>query len=193
MWEKRREEAEERRKTLLKAMTPTERRFKATLDKLGIRSYPQVIFFLDQNHYRIVDFYLPKPYRLCIELDGSSHDSQEMKSYDKWKDEKLTTLKRRYRIIRIRNSQVWHPHFKERLLERLKRYRIRPHHGPVRPKYKAEKPNTQPIKKPKIQGGLINMAWQVVKHCRRAEKNRFQGLEMQPGYTLAELKKMGIL
>jgi very-short-patch-repair endonuclease len=182
----------------LARMTSTERRFQSILKAMNVRSYPQSIFFLDNEHYRIVDFYLPRPYRICIELDGSSHDDANTKSYDRWKDRRLITMHRRFRIIRFRNDEVWQTGFKGQLNQVLSRYYIKPHHRKsVRPKWRRDKPNTKPLtSKQERSTKVINAGWSLVQQSWAADKRRgrhYQGLAMQPGYSLAELRKMGIL
>lgn len=193
MFEKRRKEAESRRKALLRSMPPTERRFKALLGHMGIRSYPQMIFFLDSDHYRIVDFYLPAPYRICIELDGPSHDASQ--NYDEWKDRKLTTQHRRFRVVRFKNDEVWHQDFSTRLQEVLNRYYIKPHHRKwVRPKWKRTKIHLRAVK-PQEGTKTINLGWSIVQKSLKAEskKARYPGFKMQQGFKLRQLKEMGVL
>jgi len=51
----------------------------------------------------IVDFYCPKA-KLVIEIDGSQHFSDEMTSYDRIRDEHLSSLG--LRVLRFTNTEV---------------------------------------------------------------------------------------
>lgn len=54
------------------------------------------------NGYYIVDFYLPRPLKLVIEVDGSSHDNRQ--EYDKRKDAYL--VRRGFTVLRVTNEQI---------------------------------------------------------------------------------------
>ena len=51
----------------------------------------------------VLDLYCPK-FKLAIEVDGKSHDSEEAKKYDKLRQEYIETLG--IRFIRIKNEDV---------------------------------------------------------------------------------------
>lgn len=72
------------------------------LEDKGIRFIFQKGFFTP--FHRIVDFYFPKPHRIILEVDGSSHDGKEEKDYrrDVWYENV-----RGYRIIRIQNYHAY--------------------------------------------------------------------------------------
>jgi very-short-patch-repair endonuclease len=90
-----------RRNNLMKKMTPSEKLFADRLEESGIRYLFQKGFFIGDS-FRIVDFYLPKPYKLAIEIDGDYH--RNTKLYDEYKD---TMLKDRgIKTIRILNENV---------------------------------------------------------------------------------------
>ena len=88
-------------KYLREHSTTAERMFKSLLDKLEIKYIFQKSF-IKGNAYVIVDFYLPKPYKLCIEIDGGYHLTQ--KSKDNRKDEYLKS--RGFKILRFTNDEV---------------------------------------------------------------------------------------
>jgi len=58
--------------------------------------------FIKGNFYCIVDFYLPK-YRLCIEVDGGYHFTDEQRKKDYAKDNYLKN-ERKFKVLRISNK-----------------------------------------------------------------------------------------
>ena len=180
-------------------MTPTERHVKAMLRRMEVRAYPQEIFFLDANHYRIVDFYIPQPNPICLELDGSSHESPEIMSYDKWKDEKLIARHRRFRVLRFRNDEVWQPSFYLRLQNELgfgNGSYITQTVVVQRPKWRNGKPNAFWKKRSEYnsESRTLNLGWSIVMKCRaRERRNKYKGLTFQPGYSLEEMRRNGWL
>lgn len=88
-------------KRLRENATPAEINLKAMLDLCGIKYIFQK-GFIQGNGYYVVDFYLPKPRKIVIEVDGNSHDGRE--EYDKRKDDYLK--KRKFKIVRITNQEV---------------------------------------------------------------------------------------
>src|ERR1700752_2662790 len=73
------------KKELIKKATKSELIFKDRLKKAGIRFIFQK-GFIAKNYHCIVDFYLPKPYKICIEIDGGYHDTEQQKKKDYSKD-----------------------------------------------------------------------------------------------------------
>ncbi len=71
------------------------------LDTLGER-YMFQKGFIQGAFYCIVDFYLPQ-YRLCIEVDGGYHFSDEQRKKDYAKDRYLK-VDRRLKVLRISND-----------------------------------------------------------------------------------------
>lgn len=92
-----------RKSELVRKITKSEECFKNRLDDLGIRYIFQK-GFIGGDFYCIVDFYLPKPYKLCIEIDGGYHNSEEQKRKDWAKDKYLRG--RKMRVLRIKNEDV---------------------------------------------------------------------------------------
>jgi very-short-patch-repair endonuclease len=82
---------------LISRATPQEIIFRDFLESKGI-SFIFQKGFLSPFH-RIVDFYIKK-YRLIVEIDGGYHENTT--SFDQEKDKTW----RRFRTLRIKNSQV---------------------------------------------------------------------------------------
>ncbi len=91
------------RNELIKNPTKAELIFKARLDSFGIRYLFQK-GFIQGNYHCIVDFYLPKPHRLCIEIDGGYHDSDKQIVRDREKE--IYLMGRKMRVIRVKNEDV---------------------------------------------------------------------------------------
>lgn len=71
----------------------------------GIEHIFQKVFFLqDESHFRIVDFYIPKPFRTVVEVDGDYHEFTG--KYDSYKDKELLARHKKMRIIRISNENA---------------------------------------------------------------------------------------
>lgn len=92
-----------RKAKLIANATKSELIFKDRLDGAGIR-YMFNKGFIGGNFYCIVDFYLPRPYRVCVEIDGGYHNTPEQKRKDWAKDKYL--ISRKMRVIRIKNEDV---------------------------------------------------------------------------------------
>lgn len=97
----------EKQKTLFSRLkklrnTPTysEIVFMSKLDKIGVKYIFQK-GFIKGDFYCIVDFYLPKPFMLCIEIDGEYHNSKEQKTKDFYKEKYLKS--RNFSVLRITN------------------------------------------------------------------------------------------
>jgi very-short-patch-repair endonuclease len=84
--------------------TESELIFQNKLDKLHIKYIFQKGFIQGRN-YCIVDFYLPRPYKLCIEIDGEYHSTEERQKRDKSRDYYLVE-ERGFKIIRLTNKQA---------------------------------------------------------------------------------------
>jgi very-short-patch-repair endonuclease len=65
------------RSRLLKNKTKAELRFESLLIELGLKFKVQKGLLDKSKTFAILDYYLPKPYRLAIELDGKYHDTPE--------------------------------------------------------------------------------------------------------------------
>ena len=91
-----------RAKDLVKRATPAEKHVRSLLDEMGIRYTFQKVFCTEKRFF-IVDFYLPKPHKLCLELDGSSHRNRW--KYDAWRDEFLVRV-RKLRVYRMPNENA---------------------------------------------------------------------------------------
>lgn len=94
---------QERAKSLYERRPESEILFEKRLIELGIRFMPQKAFIAG-DYYCIVDFYLPKPDRVIIEIDGGYHGTPEQIARDKRKDEYLVS--RKFRVVRVKNEDV---------------------------------------------------------------------------------------
>lgn len=74
---------------LRKNATRSELAFKQRLEEAGVISIFQKAF-IQGNYYCIVDFYLPRPNRICIEIDGGYHNEPLQQRRDARKDAYLT-------------------------------------------------------------------------------------------------------
>ena len=92
-----------RKKRLRSKSTRYEKIFSNKLSKLGVKFKTQKAFIRGNGFY-FADFYLPRPYMICIEIDGGYHSEPEQVAYDKRRDD---YLRRRYiKVIRIKNEDV---------------------------------------------------------------------------------------
>lgn len=91
-----------RRNRLLRKQTPQELRIAKLLTEIGVKFLPQKGFFNENTHY-IVDFYLPKNKKLCLEIDGCHHFNGQQLHYDNRRTEFLTKT-RRFRVKRLSNA-----------------------------------------------------------------------------------------
>lgn len=93
-----------RRTELLKSKTKSEKQFGNILSSFGIK-FSEQKGFIRGNGFYIVDFYLPKPFKICIEIDGKIHDLPHVKKRDILKDNYLRK-ERGFRVIRIKNEFI---------------------------------------------------------------------------------------
>lgn len=84
--------------------TESENLFESYLKELGLYYKKQKAFMskLGRKFY-IVDFYLPKPHKLVIEIDGLYHQDQQ--EYDQERTKYLTDI-RNLRVLRFTNQEV---------------------------------------------------------------------------------------
>lgn len=75
--------------------------------------------FIKGNCFCIVDFYLPKPYKLCIEIDGPYHRTPEQRKKDSYKDYYLMKT-RGFRVLRIVNGDVHNGSYTKKIENLLK-------------------------------------------------------------------------
>lgn len=94
-----------RRLELVDNATKAEIAFMARLENLGIR-YMFQKGFIAGNGFCIVDFYLPKPNKLVIEIDGKYHNDPIQQYKDKKRSDYLT-IQRKLRVVRITNEEVF--------------------------------------------------------------------------------------
>ena len=84
--------------------TLAENAFANILHSLSIRFIKEK-GFLARGRTCIVDFYIPKPYKLCVEIDGGYHNSWPQRKLDDKRTEYLV-LTRGFRVIRFTNEEV---------------------------------------------------------------------------------------
>ena len=88
---------------LRKNPTPSEIIVRDKLTELGVDFIFQKGFYKGDYHC-IVDFYLPKPLKICIEIDGLIHETENQNARDIRKSAYL--IARGFKVIRIKNSDV---------------------------------------------------------------------------------------
>jgi very-short-patch-repair endonuclease len=114
-----------RRQRMRYRPTEAEKEMARILHSLKIRFISQKGFMTKYGFY-IVDFYIPKPYRVAIEVDGAYHDYK--KKYDERRTEYLEEV-REILVLRFTNEEVLakQKDFKEKLKKYLALYMgIRP-------------------------------------------------------------------
>lgn len=72
------------------------------LKTMGIKFHFQKGTFCKWTGIRIMDFYLSKPFRLAIEIDGKGHN----KIQDEKRENQIRIAYRRIRFLRISNEEV---------------------------------------------------------------------------------------
>lgn len=92
-----------------KSMTPAEKKFKASIlkplaFKFKFCFHTQHILWIGKYRYRIVDFYIGKPYKLAIEIDGDYHLA--VSKYDRLKDQ-LALKYCQVKTLRFTNEDVF--------------------------------------------------------------------------------------
>lgn len=92
-----------RRRKLLSKLTEYELRFAQRLRGVGILFIEQK-GFIQGDGYCICDFYLPRPRRIVIEIDGEYHAEPDRRRKDYAKDRYLQS--RGFKVIRIPNHEV---------------------------------------------------------------------------------------
>ena len=92
-----------RRNKLLKKPTVSELLFKRRLEDSNIKFIFQKGFIAGKN-FCIADFYLPKPYKTVIEIDGSIHNTKKQQVRDSNKDYYYN--QRGFKVVRIKNEDV---------------------------------------------------------------------------------------
>ena len=91
------------RRELQAKKTPSELHVEALLGELNIRFQDQKVMFAG-DMLLLADIYLPKPYKLVIEIDGEYHNTQKQQWRDKYKDEYYRS--RGFGVMRITNQKA---------------------------------------------------------------------------------------
>lgn len=90
---------------LLENETKSEKQFELILKDLNINYKKQKGWLARNKTFCISDFYLPKPYKLAIEIDGLYHSLDYQKVIDQYKDNYLYN-KRGIKTIRFSNDLI---------------------------------------------------------------------------------------
>lgn len=93
---------------LRKNATVAEKRMKAIITDLDVAFRFQKIFQKGPGRnkpYFIVDFYIKKPYKVIVEIDGQHHYKEPQFSYDRYRTKYLEE-KRGFRVVRFANKKV---------------------------------------------------------------------------------------
>lgn len=80
--------------------SPGECRINKLLQSIRVRALWQKGFGINFDSFVFVDFYFPKPLRVCLEIDGESHDDEKQKLKDRERDNYLCII-RGFRVRRI--------------------------------------------------------------------------------------------
>lgn len=94
-----------RRNELIQKATKAELHIKRLLEEIGDDFCFQKGFFNQSTHY-IVDFYIKKRKKLCLEIDGGYHLNPSQIIYDRNRDWFLTEV-RGFTVKRITNEQAF--------------------------------------------------------------------------------------
>lgn len=86
----------------LNKLTKYEKQFEILLNSINIKYIPQKGFF-NNNSFYLIDFYIPKPYKICFEIDGEYHKNQI--KYDKERDNFLINI-RKFNVIHLPNHII---------------------------------------------------------------------------------------
>lgn len=77
--------------------------FANKLNELNIKYIRQKGFLKDANSCYIADFYLPKPNKIVIEIDGQYHQQNQLHD---WKRDYYFKHKRGIKTVRFKNEEV---------------------------------------------------------------------------------------
>jgi len=93
------------RAKLIAGATPQELKVKTALDTIRAEYvFQKEISYVDQ--VRFVDFYLPEPLALIIEVDGGYHDTEDQKVKDADREDFIKYVYPRAEFFRITNRHV---------------------------------------------------------------------------------------
>lgn len=97
-----------RSQNLVRHRTPAVQKVEKLLGELGIRYMREKGFMAGLERFYITDFYLPRPYRTVIEIDGPWHENT--RDYDASRDRYLQDV-RGFKVLRFTNGEVLDPGF----------------------------------------------------------------------------------
>jgi very-short-patch-repair endonuclease len=84
--------------------TPSEGIFESLLKEMNLPYKAQKGFFAKHKSFTILDFWLGRPYRVAIEIDGLYHTYPDVVLKDKAKEDYLK--QRRFHLIRFKNEDL---------------------------------------------------------------------------------------
>mgnify|MGYP001570418306 CR=1 FL=1 len=85
--------------------SPAEFHVQRLLKKINVRALWQKGFCSRHPSFIFVDFYFPQPLKICLEIDGISHQSEKQKQRDKERDHYLQSI-RRFQVVRISEEEA---------------------------------------------------------------------------------------
>jgi hypothetical protein len=88
----------------IKQNTPAILKIANILDSLNIHYIREKGFMKNLKSFVLADFYLPRPYKIVIEVDGGYHNDPRQKNYDNYKDKYYKS--RKFKVLRLTNQQV---------------------------------------------------------------------------------------
>jgi very-short-patch-repair endonuclease len=83
--------------------TPSERHIEDLLNELGYHYQDQKLL-IKGDFFCLADFYLPKPLKLIIEIDGGYHTNPKQQWRDHFKNEYYKS--RKFKVLRITDKQA---------------------------------------------------------------------------------------
>ena len=100
-------------------ITPSEQKLKTFLENSGLKfTFQKGTWSTGKN--RIVDFFLPRPFLVCIEVDGPYHNNPEQKLKDDLREKEITSKFSRFSFIRFTDKEVFSERFCDIFIGRLR-------------------------------------------------------------------------
>jgi very-short-patch-repair endonuclease len=100
---------------------PYEDKVLDVFNKLKIYVKPQEPLYYGNNKFYIMDFYVAEC-RLCIEIDGEYHDTEEQIAYDAKRTKTINN--KGINLVRFKNEEVFKEDFPERIYKLVNTYRL---------------------------------------------------------------------
>ena len=96
---------------LLKKMTKEQVKVCEALKSVSIKHMKEKGFY-SHDYFYFIDVYIKKPHKICVEIDGKYHESEQQQSKDRRKDWILRN-KKGFKVVRITNDKVSKMTYKE--------------------------------------------------------------------------------